>query len=128
MGDNAIDSVPRSREDEHPDVEAGPGGDRSGSHPQTEHPRTAQDVEEAHRQLIGWTEDELGQVPLLPVGVRLDAGATYVDLRDPARREFTATGEMQVPPDGLYVPRSGVDHRTWVRLLGVRTAEWIGQA
>ena len=93
-----------------------------------EHPRTASDVKEAHRQLVDWTEDELKQVPLLPAGARLDQGATYVDLRDPARREFTATGEMQVPPDGLYVPQSEVDRRTWVRLLGVRTAERIGQA
>ncbi len=87
--------------------------------------RTAHDVEEAHRQLVGWTEDELKQVPLMPIGARLDEGATYVDLRDPARREFAASAEMQVPPDGLYVPRSAVDHRIWVRLLGLRTADRI---
>ena len=46
----------------------------------------------------------------------------------PARREFTATGDMQVPSDGLYVPKSEVDSRTWNRLLGIRTAERIGQA
>ena len=126
MADKAFDSGRQNPEYEHADVEAGPNVDRSDIHPEKEHPRTASDVEEAHRQLIGWTEDELKQVPLLPVGARLDQGATYVDLRDPARREFTATGDMQVPPDGLYVPKSEVDHRTWVRLLGVRTAERIG--
>jgi hypothetical protein len=91
--------------------------------PAKEQARTAYDVKEAHRQLVDWTEDELKQVPLLPSGARLEQGATYVDLRDPARREFTATGEMQVPPDGLYVPQSQVDRRTWFRLLGLRTAE-----
>lgn len=86
-------------------------------------PRTAYDVKEAHRQLVDWNDDELRQIPLLPAGARLEQGATYVDLRDPARREFTATGEMQVPIDGLYVPRSEVDFRTWNRLLGNRTPE-----
>jgi hypothetical protein len=128
IADKLIDSGRPSPEREHPDAEAGAHVERSGFHSEEEHPRTAYDVEEAHRQLVDWTEDELKQVPLLPVRARLDQGATYVDLRDPARREFTATGEMQVPPDGLYIPKSGVDHRTWVRLLGLRTAERIGQA
>ena len=76
-------------------------------------------------RLVGWSDDELRQIPLLPVGTRLEAGAIYVDLREPARREFTATADMQVPTDGLYVPRSEVDHRAWNRLLGIRTAERI---
>jgi hypothetical protein len=63
----------------------------------------------------------------MPVGARLEPGATYVDLREPARREFAATAEMQVPSDGLYVPKSEVDHRAWSRLLGIRTAERIPQ-
>jgi hypothetical protein len=97
-------------------------------HSETDHPRSAYDVQEAHRQLVEWSDDDLKQVPLLPAGSRLESGATYVDLRDPARREFTATGEMQVPSDGLYVPKAQVDDRTWKRLLGVRTPERIGQA
>jgi hypothetical protein len=32
---------------------------------------------------------------------------------------------MQVPADGLYVPKSEVDQRAWSRLLGIRTAERI---
>ena len=38
--------------------------------------------------------------------------------RNPHRHKFAATGEMQVPIDGLYVPRTEVDDRTWNRLLG----------
>lgn len=99
-----------------------------GPHLCADDPRTANDEKEAHRQLVDWTEDELKQVPLLPVGAPLEPGATYVDLRDPARRAFAATGEMHVPSDGLYVPRSEVDERTWHRLLGVRAPVWIGQS
>jgi hypothetical protein len=72
-----------------------------------------------------WTDDELKQIPLMPVGARLEPGAIYVDLREPARREFAATDDMLVPTDGLYVPRSEVDYRAWNRLLGIRTAERI---
>ena len=114
--------------DLNPEAAAGQNVDKIGPHPEKDNPRTAYDVKEAHRQLVDWTDDELKQIPLMPAGARLEQGATYVDLRDPARREFTATGEMQVPSDGLYVPKSEVDFRTWNRLLGIRTAERIGQA
>jgi hypothetical protein len=115
------------QQDMNPDAAAGQNFDKIGRHPEKDNPRTAYDVKEAHRQLVDWTDDELKQIPLMPAGARLEQGATYVDLRDPARREFTATGDMQVPADGLYVPKSGVDFRTWNRLLGIRTAERMGQ-
>ncbi len=111
------------QQDLNPDAAAGRDLDSTSPHSKREKPRTAYDEKEAHRQLVDWTDDDLKQVPLLPAGARLEQGATYVDLRDPARREFTATGDMQVPIDGLYVPRSEVDFRTWNRLLGNRTPE-----
>jgi hypothetical protein len=116
-----------SQHDMNPDAAAGQNCDRIGPHPEKDNPRTAYDVKEAHRQLVDWTDEELKQIPLMPAGARLEQGATYVDLREPARREFTATGDMVVPSDGLYVPKSEVDFRTWNRLLGIRTAERIGQ-
>jgi hypothetical protein len=106
-------------------IDPGRADSRPAPDPTQESSRTAYDVQEARRQLVEWTDEELKQVPLLPIGTRLDEGATYVDLRDPARREFTGTAEMQVPTEGLYVPKSEVDHRTWVRLLGLRTADRI---
>jgi hypothetical protein len=108
MTDKLLDPTTQGPEPRQPDMEPG---------------RTAYDVQEAHRQLVDWSDEDLRQVPLLPAGARLDQGAMYVDLRDPARREFAATGEMQVPIDGLYVPRTEVDDRTWNRLLGNRTPE-----
>src|SRR4051794_1027703 len=88
------------------DAPARPGPDRIAPRPPEDFSRTAYDVKEARLQLVGWSDDDLRQIPLMPVGARLEEGATYVDLREPARREFAATGDMRVPPDGLYVPRS----------------------
>jgi hypothetical protein len=113
------------RNDWNPGAGEGSDSGLSGRQPE-ESARTAYDVEEAHRQLVDWNDDDLRQVPLLPAGARLEQGAMYVDLRDPARRAFAATGEMQVPSDGLYVPRTEVDDRTWNRLLGVRIPERAG--
>jgi hypothetical protein len=110
--------------DLNPDAAAGQNFDlAAGPHPEKDNPRTAYDEKEAHRQLVDWQDAELKQVLLLPAGARLEHGATYVDLRDPARREFTATGDMQVPIDGLYVPKTEVDYRIWNRLLGNRTPD-----
>ncbi len=138
MADNLFDPTLQGPEhnnhpesDQHdlnPAAAAGQNIARTGPDPEKHNPRTAYDVKEAHRQLVDWTDDDLKQVPLLPAGTRLEQGATYVDLREPARREFTATGDMQVPSDGLYVPKSEVDFRTWNRLLGIRTAERIAQS
>jgi hypothetical protein len=137
MVNKPLDPSAQSPEHQHPEpyqhsmdpnAAARQNFDRPGPHPEKDDPLTAYDIEEAHRQLVDWTDEELKQVPLMPVGARLEQGATYVDLRDPARREFTSTGDMQVPTDGLYVPKSEVDFRTWNRLLGIRTAERIGQA
>src|SRR5262245_10284226 len=131
MADKFFNDEPQGPEPYHhernPEA-AGPNVARIGPHPEKHHSLTAYDVKEAHRQLVDWTDEELKQVPLMPVGARLEPGATYVDLREPARREFTATGDMHVPSDGLYVPKSEVDFRTWNRLLGIRTAARIGQA
>jgi hypothetical protein len=127
MSEGLIDTLhPESQHrDANPGGGAGPGSDPTTPRPEKDDARTACDVKEARLQLVGWTDDELGQIPLMPVGARLEPGAVYVDLREPARREFTATQDMHVPADALYVPKSEVDYRMWSRLLGVRTAERI---
>jgi hypothetical protein len=132
MADKFYNDEPQGPEpyqhDRNPEAAAEQNVDRIGPHPEKHHSLTAYDAKEAHRQLVDWTDEELKQIPLMPAGARLEQGATYVDLREPARREFTATGDMHVPSDGLYVPKSEVDFRTWNRLLGIRTAARIGQA
>jgi hypothetical protein len=107
------------QQDLNPEAAAGQDFGLIGPHPEKEHPRTAYDVKEAHRQLEGFTDDSLKRIPILPAGSRLEQGATYLDLRDPSRREFTAIGAMRAGTDNLYVPKSEVDYQLWNLLRGV---------
>lgn len=83
--------------------------------------RTAYDVKELHRQLGDLLGDgELKQVPVVPLGKRLEQGATYIDLQQEPPIEFTATASMEAKPDNWYVPKAEVDYRIWNRLIGVQ--------
>jgi hypothetical protein len=81
--------------------------------------RSAYDVKSIHRALGGMSDDELKQVPILPEGQRLRQGATYLDLRDPARGELTATGDMAAERGSAYVAKDQVPYETWNRLRGI---------
>ena len=85
--------------------------------------RTAYDVKPLHRAMSDIGDDELKQVPVLPAGERLQQGATYLDLRDPARGEFTATGGIAADSDHAYVAKDQVPYETWNRLRGIRDPE-----
>lgn len=110
------------REDLNPQRMAGQNVGIENPHPE-QTARTAYDLKDAHRLLEGITDDGLKQIPVLPLGARLEQGATYIDLQDPQRREFTATGDMAAGPDNWYVPKDGVDYELWNRLIGVRNPE-----
>ena len=75
-----------------------------------------------------FSEDELKQIPILPSGSRLRQGATYVDLRDPSRHEFTALGNTEAGPGNRYVAKDSVDYVIWNRLIGVQNPERLQQA
>src|SRR5436305_10955730 len=106
------------RDDLNPNAMAGQNIGDAGPH--SEHgARTAYDLKEAHRMLEGITDDGLKQIPVLWPHTRLEQGATYIDLRDPARREFTATGDMEAGAENWYVPKHGVDYELWNRLIGI---------
>lgn len=81
--------------------------------------RTAFDVKPLHRRLEGMEDDELRRIPVLPEGTRLQQGATYLDLRDAGRDEFTATGDMRAGADDALVPKDEVPYPTWNRLRGI---------
>jgi hypothetical protein len=84
--------------------------------------RSARDHKEVNRALSGrFTDDELQSIPILDAGQRLQQGATYMDLRDPERREFTATGEMEA--NGVVVPKAEVPYSVWNRLRGIDDPE-----
>jgi hypothetical protein len=108
------------QEDMNPDAAVGQNYGLVGPHPEKEDGHlTAHDIKELHRQLQEYNDDELRQIPVLPRGTRLDQGKTYIDLKDPARREFKATGAMEAGPDNWFVPKSAVDYVLWNRLIGV---------
>jgi len=109
---------PEYQQDMNPDAAAGINYGTVGQHPEKDDPRTAYDVKEAHRMLDGFTDDLLKQIPILPVGSRLEQDATYLDLAGD-RGEFTGTSGMEAKPGSLLVPKSEVDYQLWNRLRGV---------
>jgi hypothetical protein len=84
-------------------------------------------LKEVHRQLRYLQDDELDRIPILPAGVRLEANANYVNLRDSPPCEFTAEGSEDVGEDDWIVPRSEVDYQLWNRLVGVASSERTGE-
>ena len=80
--------------------------------------RTAYDVKAVHHRLREWSDDELKRVLVVDEGEPLRQGATYVDLAEDARAEFTATGDMRAGPGHHYVPKDEVDYEIWNRLTG----------
>lgn len=65
------------------------------------------------------TNDELRGLPVLPIGVRLEQGATYIDLQNLEQGEFSATSDMTVQEDTYIVPKSEVDYELWNRLRSI---------
>lgn len=107
--------------DLHPDPEA---GQNRGRTPDRELGfRTAYDIRPLHRSMSGWQDDDLKGIPVLPPGERLQQGATYLDLRDPGRGEFTASGNMTAGEENAYVPKDQVPYPTWNRLRGIDDPE-----
>ncbi len=115
------------RGDLNPDRLAGQNAGPSSS-VQEKRYRTAYDIKELHRRYAGLADDDLQRIPVLPVGARLQQGATYVDLNDIERGELTATGDMVAGPQNYYVPKDEVDYQTWNRLIGIRNPERLGLA
>ena len=56
---------------------------------------TAFHLRKRGHELGGLDDEDLKQVPVLSPGTRLQQGATYINLTDPAPHEFTATGSMR---------------------------------
>ncbi len=115
------------RDELNPNRMAGQNLGTENPHPEKAS-RTAYDVKDAHRLLEGITDDGLKQIPVLWEGSRLEQGATYIDLRDPRRREFKATGDMVAGPDNWYVPKDAVDYQLWNRIIGVDNPERLYNA
>jgi hypothetical protein len=85
--------------------------------------RTAYDVKPVHKRLKQFSDEELKQLRILPVGSRLEQGATYIDIHNLDLSEFTATGDMQVGLNNWVVAKKDVPYELWNRLLEVEPAE-----
>jgi hypothetical protein len=116
------------RRDLNPDAMAGQNLGVHGPGPNTdlERARTAYDVKELHRRFHDMDDDILKAIPVLPPGVRLEQGATYLDLAAEQPREFTAGGNMTSGPENCFVPKNKTDYNIWNRLAGVRDPERLG--
>ncbi|MCU0565540.1 MAG: hypothetical protein MUF49_02970 [Oculatellaceae cyanobacterium Prado106] len=88
---------------------------------------TADQIKDLHRDLEGYTRDDLRQIIVLPPGSRLEQGAKYIDLKDPERQEFAARGDMEAGSSNYYVPKTEIDYQLWNRLTNVQNPERTGQ-
>jgi len=77
---------------------------------------SAYDVKELHDTLADLTGDELKQIPIVPIGSRLEQGAKYIDLQHLEQVEFVATAGMVAEEDHYYVPKKATDYVLWNRL------------
>jgi hypothetical protein len=115
------------QQDLNPDASKGLNWGLAGPHPEKDEPRTAFDVKEVHRWLSDFPDEDLQRLPLMPAGARLEANATYVNLADRKRSEFTAEGSENVATGEYMVPKAEVDYQLWNRLLGVEEPERTGE-
>lgn len=81
--------------------------------------QTAYDIAELQDRLVTLSGVELRQVPVLKAGAQLRAGATYINLNDAKRTEFTGTENMTVEPGAYIVPKDKVSYDLWNRLTNV---------
>lgn len=115
------------QQDLNPNPRAGQNVGIEDALPEKEAPN-AYDIKALHRYLDGYTDDELKRIKVLPQGIRLKQGATYIDLMDPKRKEFTAMGMMEAGSDNCYVPKTEVDYPLWNRLTNVQIPERLDEA
>jgi hypothetical protein len=110
-----------AQQDLNPDASKGLNWGVAGPHPEKD-ARSAYDNKEVHRVLRDFSDDELKRLVILPEGACLEANATYVNLRDPELREFTAEGNEEAGQTDLIIPKSEVDYELWNKLLEASAA------
>jgi hypothetical protein len=90
--------------------------DAAGPQPEGER-RTARDVRAEHRVVLSFSDADLGEMPLVPENTRLMRGGWYLDLHDPARADFIASGDEAVEPGQHVIARREVSAELWDELL-----------
>ncbi len=89
---------------------------------------SAADQKELKSQLQGLTAEELGRLPVLEAGVRLEQGGTYLDLDDRGRGPFRAIGVRETEAGQHIVAKKDVDYELWNRLVGTDRGPEFAQA
>jgi hypothetical protein len=79
--------------------------------------RTAKEVRAEHRVLLSFSDADLGAMPLVPEGTRLARGGWHLDLHNPAKADFLATGDETVEPGQHVLARKSVPAELWNELL-----------
>lgn len=85
--------------------------------------RTAAEVDDLQSMRNDYSENDLQRIPVLKSGTRLEQGATYINLKDPARQEFTGMANDTVDAGDYIVPKAAVGYDLWNRLIGVENPD-----
>lgn len=102
-------------------------GENHGEGLSLEYGLSAYDVKEMHGKLADLTDDELKNITILPVGNRLEQGATYLDLQHLEQDPFVATAGMVATEDHYYVPKKATGYVLWNRLNQVTNPERLDE-
>jgi len=78
--------------------------------------RTAKQVRAEHRELLSFSDKDLAAMPLVPEGTRLARGGWYMDLHNPAKADFPATGDETVEPGQHMLARKEISADLWEEL------------
>ena len=66
--------------------------------------------------LSAWMDDDALKQVRIWKGIRFERGRMYVDLDNPERGPFVATGDEAPPTDRTYACRGEVPEQVWARL------------
>ena len=106
----------RFRQDMYGATDEG-GNDPPSTASEAESTVPARDIKDIYNRLPDWNDADLARIPVLQEGVRLEQGATYLDLQNPERGEFSAMGGMRAGPENFFVPKKITDYAVWDRLV-----------
>lgn len=89
---------------------------------------SAYEMKALHRTLADLTDDELKEIPILPTGTRLSAGAKYLDLAHLEQGELVGEAGMLAEPEHYYVPKKETSYVLWNRLNQVENPARLDEA
>ena len=84
-----------------------------------EHLVAASELKQVVTLLDDFNMDELREIPIVRPNQRLQQGATYVDICDPDRAPFKATGQDLAREGQCLVPKAETPYPYWNRLIGM---------